>query len=100
MHGDTGKVAEGCGPIPASFAALPGAGPEYPLRLEGRFCVEVFCGCAVLTLGLLMASVLAICPWDVRFGQAFDVLVHGQVLVWLAEAHTMPSRDLGETTTA
>ena len=68
---------------------------EWPLDVAGQFFLEVFCGDAVFTMGVMLAKIPCICPWDVKYGEQFDVLQHGPVLLALAEAHRISSAHLG-----
>jgi len=56
------------------------------LDLSGEFALEVCCGEAVFTIGLMMAKVPCIKPWDTKYGEKFDVLKNGQVLLSLASS--------------
>jgi hypothetical protein len=55
------------------------------ISAEGKFCLEVFCGSAVITLSLVMMNIPCICPWDSKFGSQFNVLTCGNVLKTLIE---------------
>ena len=46
-------------------------------------------------MGVMLAKIPCICPWDVNYGEQFDVLQHGPVLLALAEAHRISSAHLG-----
>ena len=43
--------------------------------------LEVFAGKAVLTMAMVAMSVPCAKPWDVVYGEQFDVLKHGEVLI-------------------
>ena len=58
--------------------------PERVLNLSARFCLEVFSGVGVLTLGLVFARLPCLRPWDSLNGPDFDVLAFGQVILELA----------------
>ena len=62
---------------------------ERPLEISGSFAIELFAGCAALTLALTMERVPCMCPWDVSFGSEFDVLTHGEVLYKLVQANRL-----------
>ena len=47
------------------------------LTVTGECCLEVFSGAAILTLGLQFHSVPVVAPWDVKFGERWNVLQHG-----------------------
>ena len=53
--------------------------------VEGTFFVEVMAGECIITLGVLMRRVPCLKPWDIVFGEAWNVLTHGQILMDLAE---------------
>ena len=52
-------------------------------ELSGECAIEVCCGDAVVTLGLVMAKVPCIMPWDTKYGESFDVLKNGWILLKL-----------------
>ena len=54
--------------------------------VSGEFALEVCCGEAIVTIGLLMAKVPCIKPWDTKYGENFDVLSNGHVLISLASS--------------
>ena len=54
--------------------------------VAGEFALEVCSGEAIFTLGLMMAKVPCIKPWDVKHGENFDVLKNGHVLISLASS--------------
>lgn len=62
--------------LPVLLAALPDAAAliQPQLQVAGEFVLEVFAGEAIFTLGLMMASVPCMRPWDVKFGDSFDVV--------------------------
>ena len=41
------------------------------LSVQGEFAIEICCGLASLTLGLVMSSVPCLKPWDAMCGEAF-----------------------------
>ena len=51
------------------------------LSVMGEFAVEIFAGAAVLTLGLMLSNVPVVKPWDAKFGERFNVLTEGQVIL-------------------
>ena len=51
------------------------------LSVMGEFAVEVFAGSAVLTLGMMLSSVPVVKPWDAKYGDRFNVLTEGQILL-------------------
>ena len=53
---------------------------------SGEFALEVCCGEAIVTIGLMMAKVPCIKPWDTKYGENFDVLSNGHVLINLASS--------------
>ena len=58
---------------------------ERPLRAMGQFFLEVFSGDCVVILAVMLGVVPCLCLWDVRFGSQFDVLLHGAILIQLAQ---------------
>ena len=50
-------------------------------RVQGGFAAEVFAGVAALTYGLRTMGVPTLYPWDILYGEAFDVLTHGWILL-------------------
>ena len=48
--------------------------------VSGYLFLEVLAGCCVLTLGVLLVGVPCIKPWDLRFGDAYDVMEQGFIL--------------------
>ncbi len=71
--------------LPEVFADLPDASWLFDnlIDVSGELSVEICSGDGVFTLGLLMARVPCLKPWDARFGDQFDVLSHGQILIAL-----------------
>ena len=63
------------------------------LSVSGSLSLEVFAGCCVMTLGLLLQSVPAIKPWDAKYGEKYSVLTQGGILLqlawggWIASSH-------------
>ena len=53
----------------------------WHLPVAGEMVLECFCGEAALTLGLVMSNVPCIRPWDSKFGEAFNVLVQGWIIL-------------------
>ena len=43
--------------------------------------MEIFAGVACLTLAFMLEGIPAICPWDCKYGEAFNVLEHGNIIV-------------------
>ena len=74
---------------------LQTSGGQIPRNLSasGYLSLEVFAGCCVMTLGLLLQSVPALKPWDAKYGEQYNVLTQGQVLLqlawggWIASSH-------------
>ena len=52
------------------------------------FFVEVFAGCAALSLGMVLKNIPTVKPWDIRHGEEFDVLSHGKILFQLFKQKT------------
>lgn len=59
---------------------------ERPLEISGSFVIELFAGCAALTLALLIEKVPCMCPWDVNFGADFDVTIYGEIFYKLVRS--------------
>ena len=55
------------------------------VEVEGTFFIEVMAGECIITLGALLRRVPCLKPWDLVFGEAWNVLTHGQILMDLAE---------------
>ena len=55
------------------------------ISVEGTFFIEVMAGECIIILGVLMSRVPCLKPWDIGFGEAWNVLTHGQILMDLAE---------------
>ena len=55
------------------------------VSVEGTFFVEVMAGECIITLGVLLKRVPCLKPWDLVFGEAWDVLTRGKILMDLAE---------------
>ena len=68
---------------------------EGPLEVMGQLFLEVFCGCAVMTLGMMLVQVPCICPWDTCYGERFDVTTQGEILLQLAKARRISAAHLG-----
>ena len=49
----------------------------------GEFFVELFCGEAAATAAVILQQVPVLCPWDIRFGNRFDITSNGAVLLEL-----------------
>jgi hypothetical protein len=63
--------------------------------VHGNFMVEVFARECIVTLGLMMARVPAVRPWDKRFGQQYDVLANGMILLALVAWEVIVGSHLG-----
>ena len=77
-----------CVPLPWLLASLISAQILCGTRLSvcGSFFMEVFCGEAIFTLGCVMHKVPCVRPWDILFGEEFDVLANEHVLTYLISA--------------
>ena len=53
------------------------------LKVAGQFFLECFAGESIITLGIIMACVPCLKPWDSKFGERFDVLTNGLILLQL-----------------
>ena len=53
------------------------------LQVSGEFFLEMFCGCAAITLACMTISVPCIRPWNIKFGEQFNVLTCGYVILQL-----------------
>ena len=49
--------------------------------MVGQFALECFAGSAVITLGLIAACVPVVKPWDTKYGQQFDVMRNGHIIL-------------------
>ena len=74
-----------CARLVSVFDDLPNA--DLPLSstwpVEGTLAVEICCGEGIFTFGLMMQRVPCMKPWDAQFGDQFDVLANGWILVEL-----------------
>ena len=50
------------------------------LSVQGCFAIEIFAGSAGCIIGMVLARVPCIRPWDNLYGSAYDVLAEGMVL--------------------
>ena len=61
---------------------------EYLLRqkldVAGIFFIEIMAGECSITLGILMERVPCLKPWDIVFGEPWNVLTRGHILLQLA----------------
>ena len=74
--------------MPAALLRLPQVTPDG-LACAGdppASFLEVFAGDCVLRLAMSLTDVGPYMPWDLRYGQEFDVTVHGRAILQLAEA--------------
>ena len=71
--------------LPAVFDELPDAYAlsDSCLQVDGAMFAEVCCGEAIFTLGIMIHKVPCIKPWDSQYGERFDVIRHGEVLLAL-----------------
>ena len=63
---------------------LPNVGSasfDRVIEVEGFCAIELFCGCMAVTMNLMFLKVPTCCPWDVKYGEEFDILKHGQQLL-------------------
>ena len=64
--------------------------PEMLLSLDqiadGSLFLEAFSGAGVLNSAVQLADCPCLRPWDIRFGQEFNVLLHGSAILTLAAA--------------
>ena len=65
------------------------------LPTTGQFFIEIFCGTAALTLGLMLSRVPCLKPWDSKYGEQFDVLAEGWILLQLIQAGVIVSAHFG-----
>ena len=84
--------------LPDVLASLPSAAEIFDrisscasiprnLDVRGSLVAEIFCGAAAITLSMVMLSVPCMCPWDVKYGEQFDVLKHGIIFQALIRYH-------------
>ena len=57
--------------------------------IHGGFAAEIFSGAAALTYGLRLMGVPTLYPWDISYGEAFNVLTHGWMLLHLVSIGTI-----------
>ena len=68
---------------------------EHPRLVTGSFFLEVYSGEGVFTMAMMEVLVPCIKPWDSRFGEQYDVLREGFILIQLASARRIGSAHLG-----
>ena len=68
--------------------------------MTGEFFLEIFCGAAALTLGIVLSSVPAIKPWDSNFGEAFNVLTQGCTIMMLIDQGRIAAAHFGTPCTS
>ena len=84
--------------MPEWFGTLPslaGLCLSSALRVDRQFFMEVFSGTAIMTLGVMMQCIPAICPWDVMYGQCFDIVQQEAAVSSLIEAGRVVAMHLG-----
>ena len=54
------------------------------LDVSGIFFIEIMAGECSITLGILMERVPCLKPWDIVFGESWNVLTRGRILLQLA----------------
>ena len=64
---------------------LHGPRIEWPFTVQGACSIEIFSGTNVVTLGLQMAKVPTMCPWDVDASGHLDVRRNGVVVLALVQ---------------
>ena len=52
--------------------------------VQGIFFIEIMAGECVITFGVLLKRVPCLRPWDVIYGESWNVLTHGEFLIKLA----------------
>ena len=55
------------------------------LDVSGIFFIEVMSGECIITFGVLMEKVTCLRFWDIVFGEAWNVLTRGHILLQLAQ---------------
>ena len=53
------------------------------ISIKGTFFIEVMAGECIITLGVLMERVPCLKPWDLIYGEAWNVLTRGEILLEL-----------------
>jgi hypothetical protein len=83
--------------MPSVLINLPSAELvlSRPLSVTGELFLELFAGDASFTLGVILAQVPSMCPWDSKFGERFDVLRSGSSLLALIQGGYISSSHLG-----
>ena len=54
------------------------------VKVEGTYFIEIMVGECVISFGVLLKRVPCLKPWDVIYGESWNVLTHGEVLIMLA----------------
>ena len=54
------------------------------VKVEGSFFIEVMAGECVISRGVLVNRVPCLKPWDLIYGEAWNVLTHGEIVIDLA----------------
>jgi hypothetical protein len=62
---------------------------RHPLSINGQCCLDLFAGSMIVTLSLLKCNIPCVRPWDIVFGNKFDVLQQWHVLLSLAKANRL-----------
>ena len=53
-------------------------------KVEGTFFIEIMAGECVITLGVLLMRIPCLKPWDLIYGESWNVLTHSEILIDLA----------------
>eukprot|EP00971_Amphidinium_carterae_P207011 4107253-Amphidinium_carterae.1 len=63
---------------------------SLPMHIDAaQFAIDVFAGQCGITFGLLLSEIVCLKPWDLTFGDEYDVLQHGDLLRSLARANKL-----------
>ena len=57
--------------------------------------LELFCGACGLTLVVMVTSVPCILPWDVRYGQEFDIVAHRMLFLTMIRSQLIRALHFG-----
>ena len=72
-------------PMPEVLSELPDIRQSTVLPAGEQLWVECFAGEAGLTVAMVIAGLPSVQPWDIKFGQEFDVVQHGKTFLQLAK---------------
>ena len=56
------------------------------VSVQGQSFIELFSGAGIFTLSLLWLKVPCLCPWDTKYGDRFNLISHGWMVLKVAWA--------------